>query len=420
VSVAEGVAYCYLSQDAFPMADNLDVAGRTQQACSRYPDPEQTDRRSSRCADPEQTDMLWNLAVNGSPLVKPLEALEMETDGAQKTGVYLLQSPKLGPTIGPGSEAQCFQSIFKPLDEEGFCRRGIESGAGALREEAAYIIDRIAGGQANVPVTARASLEEGGTRKRGSVQQFVEGSCGPVENFGMPHDLKAAQELIDLDEAQAVACFDIRVFNTDRHPGNLLLAGSRPHRVVCIDHGCVLPAWWALDMAQFDAWLDWPHVKEPATPGTLELVRRAVETLPRVEQELENLELATEAVWTVRICTTLLQKGILEHGLTLRSIALLMVRADTREPSWLEWQVLKACQAAAEPAEFVPGGKYGDPVFEVNARLKRALEAPWGPALERSEAFEEAFFAFLNETFSSPDVKRDAQAAEDATKLPWE
>lgn len=374
----------------------------------------------------EQTDFLWNLTMmgNGAPHVKPLNTglLEKDADGFQKSGVYLLQSPKHCYKDSP-TRNKTFRSVFKPLDEEVFERRGIAPGAGALREEAAFIIDRIVGGQAHVPVTARACVEDGGVQMRGSVQQFVEGNCGPVENFGMPHDLAQALEVVGIDEAQAIACFDLRVFNTDRHPGNLLLAGSRPYEAVCIDHGCVLPAWWALDMAQFNAWIDWPHVRADTTPMTLELIRRCVEAMPQVQVELEKLKLERAAVWTMRICSKLLERAVLLHGLSLRNVALLMSRPDMAEPSWLERQVEAACNRAGEAVEFMPEGKYGDLVLQVDASLRRLFDSDIRLSAEemrRFDSFEKKFFAHLEDAFIVPDVITDAYAVEEAMRPPWE
>jgi hypothetical protein len=385
----------------------------------RTPPPEQ---ELPRCVDQERSDLLWKLAGNGSPQLKLLETPEVEPDGSctTKSGVYLLSSPKIGPS---GDPFQPFQSIFKPLDEEVFERRGIEIGMGALREEAAFVIDRASGGQAHVPVTARASLADGCVKKKGSVQQFVEGSVGPVENYGMPHELQDAVEFVGLDNAQAVACLDIRIFNTDRHAANLLLAGPRPHKIVCIDHGCVLPAWWALDSSRFDAWLDWPHVKAPPSPATLSLIRQVGSTLPLVLQELEKLGVPKQALWTLEICTTLLQKCVLDHGLTLRSVALLMTRSDIAQPCWLERKVADACNAAGATAEFKPEGKYGDLMLQVDQKIVKGFTLPEGAAFDNKHLanFCDAFFIFLNGAFADKeDVIRAAQDAEDATRPPWE
>jgi len=308
------------------------------------------------------------------------------------------------------------------LDEEAFERRGIEIGLGALREEAAFVIDSASGGQANVPTTTRASFEEGGVRKRGSVQQFVEASIGPVEDFGMPRELHAAEAMVALDNAQAVACFDIRTFNTDRHPGNLLLAGPRPHKIVSIDHGCVLPAWWALESSRFDAWLDWPHVKAPPSEATVNLVTQVRDTLPQVIKDLEKLGLPRQAIWTLEISTLLLQKCVLVHGIPLRSIALLMTRSDPGEPCWLERTVADACVAADVSADFTPQGKYGDLMLSIDQKIMKHFLADEGAAFDnkRLMTFRDAFFSFLNGVFSHTDMIRAAEAAEEATRSPWD
>lgn len=384
--------------------------GRPRPSRLASPPPEQ-----SRCVDLDRADLLWKLAGSGSPQLKPLDSPETETDGSTKTGVYLLSSPKVGPCDAPRLP---IQTIFKPLDEEDFERRGIEIGMGALREEAAFVIDRASGGLAHVPVTARASVDS----KKGSIQQFVEESVGPVEDFGMPRDLEAAEAFVGLDNAQAVACFDIRIFNTDRHAGNLLLAGPRPHKINCIDHGCVLPAWWALESCSFDAWLDWPHVRAPASSATLSLVTQVVDTLPMVVQELEKLGLPTQAIWTLEICTSLLQKCVLFHGLTLRSVALLMTRADPAEPSWLERTVADACASAGVAAEFEPQGKYGDLMLKVDQKILNWFLAPEGALFDAKHLsnFRDAFFIFLNSAFTHTDVISAAQVAEDAARSPWD
>jgi len=274
-----------------------------------------------------------------------------------------------------------------------------------------------------VPTTTRASIEEHGVRKKGSVQQFVEGSVGAVEDFGMPRELQAAEAMVGLDNAQAVACFDIRTFNTDRHSGNLLLAGPRPHKIVCIDHGCVLPAWWALEGSRFDAWLDWPHVKAPPSPATLSLVTQVGTDLPRVVQELDKLGLPKQAIWTLEICTLLLQKCIRVHGLTLRSVALLMTRLDPAEPCWLERTVADACTSAGVSAKFEPGGKYGDPMLKVDQKILNHFTVnSEGASFEDKYLtnFRDAFFLFLNGAFSHTDVISAAKAAEDDARPPWD
>jgi len=346
---------------------------------------------TTRCADSQQTDLLWSLAGGDSPEldaqdVPVLEALPVH-DG-QTGGVYLLT----GPTSPRPGSPEPFKTIFKPVDEERFERRGIQPGTGAVREEAAFVIDRMSGGQANVPVTTRASFEEGGAIKRGSVQAFVTETCGAAEDFGMPRDVGSAAQMVSVDVAQAVACFDIRVFNTDRHPGNLLMAGSRPYQCVCIDHGCVLPAWWALDMAQFDAWMDWPQVKVPPTAGTLRIVEKAVLCMGSVLMRLQKLELPKDSLWTYRICTVLLEKCVLNRHKSLHEVAGLLIREPPEQPSWLEMQIQRACDEAGIPSRFT-ADENGFEVFHVDESYHQPF--PYGGKSEISAAIEARFFEVL-------------------------
>ena len=42
-----------------------------------------------------------------------------------------------------------------------------------MREEAAYVLDRSAGGLAGVPVTVRARMDLEGAETKGAMQQFI-------------------------------------------------------------------------------------------------------------------------------------------------------------------------------------------------------------------------------------------------------
>ncbi|CAJ1437119.1 unnamed protein product [Effrenium voratum] len=46
---------------------------------------------------------------------------------------------------------------------------------------------------------------------------------GFIEDYAMPRDLDRAKEFVQQEDAESLALLDMRVFNMDRHPGNLLL-----------------------------------------------------------------------------------------------------------------------------------------------------------------------------------------------------
>lgn len=115
----------------------------------------------------------------------------------------------------------------------------------------------------------RASLE--GSRsssKLGSLQEFVAHDCDTSE---------MGPSLFSLQDVHRIAILDIRLFNTDRHAGNILVqrpTGDRGRlsplarlnqpqcRLLPIDHGFCLPE--ALEPPFFE-WLHWPQVTYPTT-----------------------------------------------------------------------------------------------------------------------------------------------------------
>lgn len=106
--------------------------------------------------------------------------------------------------------------------------------------------------------------------KLGSLQEFVLHDCDTNE-------MGAA--LFSLQDVHHIAILDIRLFNTDRHAGNMLVqrpqgSGARltalerlnqPQcRLLPIDHGFCLPE--ALEPPYFE-WLHWPQVQHAFCPG---------------------------------------------------------------------------------------------------------------------------------------------------------
>eukprot|EP00927_Polykrikos_kofoidii_P046544 TRINITY_DN40753_c0_g1_i1.p1 TRINITY_DN40753_c0_g1~~TRINITY_DN40753_c0_g1_i1.p1 ORF type:complete len:644 (+),score=91.98 TRINITY_DN40753_c0_g1_i1:287-1933(+) len=299
-------------------------------------------------------------AVNALPLLKHL-------DLGQTGGVYLVRRSDSMET-----------AVFKPQDEEGFDRRGIRRGCGAVREESAYMIDRMTGSAARVPVTARIRVP---ARKisvscdcqetsAGSVQIFVPEVAGSSDDFGMPRRLNAACQVVSLVDAQQIASLDIRLCNTDRHGGNLLfqkstVSGEGVGRFVPIpiDNGCALPKWWAMGEANFSAWEVWPQVHEQCEPEVLATLKAAFAQRQEAVDMLAALGLETAARTTYEISVTLLHEGVVRHGLSLGAVAMLMCRdhGDMSKPSWLEEQMASCASAAGLAWEWTLDS-YGDQV----------------------------------------------------------
>jgi len=284
------------------------------------------------------------VSTEGSRREKLVEEISTDTvhevpiDAGQTGNVYALE-------VGGRKIA-----VFKPIEGEQFHRKSLNAGHGAIREEAVYLVDRLAGSQAGVPVTSRATITVDSEAVAGSVQAFVEDVIGFIEDFAMPRSLERACEFVSQEAAEALAVLDMRVFNMDRHTGNLLLMRSgKPHGLGPIDHGCCLPCWWQLSEANFDAWLSWPQLQGPPCEATRVLVNAANDRLIDTRRMLEDNGLEATAILTLRLCTLFVFVGVAELGLPCANLAHLMLRDEKtgfQELSWLENHILSAAVAA--------------------------------------------------------------------------
>eukprot|EP00421_Protoceratium_reticulatum_P009461 CAMPEP_0168366054 /NCGR_PEP_ID=MMETSP0228-20121227/5031_1 /TAXON_ID=133427 /ORGANISM="Protoceratium reticulatum, Strain CCCM 535 (=CCMP 1889)" /LENGTH=389 /DNA_ID=CAMNT_0008378845 /DNA_START=1 /DNA_END=1170 /DNA_ORIENTATION=- len=263
---------------------------------------------------------------------------EVNIDSGQTGNVYALE-------VGGQKIA-----VFKPTEGEHFSRKSLGPGQGALREEAVYLVDRLSGSQAGVPVTSRASIKVDGEELLGSVQAFVGDTIGFIEDFAMPRNPDAAEEFVRKETAEALAMLDMRAFNMDRHTGNLLvLRKSKPHGLGAIDHGCCLPPWWLLSEANFDAWFSWPQLKSSPCQASREAARVAYGHLPEICSMVHSVGLDAPSILTLRLCTLFVYVGVAELNLPCGHLAALMLRDEEKgfqDLSWLEQKVLTCAVAA--------------------------------------------------------------------------
>jgi len=223
-------------------------------------------------------------------------------------------------------------AVFKPQDEEGNSESnpkkadtsdfgtGILCGEGAQREVAAYILDKDSN-FAGVPRTTMVSITHPSFRKTkiGSLQEFV-------QNEGASWDI--GYNIFPIHQVQKIAAFDLRIFNNDRHGGNMLMQDDLT--LTPIDHGFSMSS--TLDRAWFD-WLNWPQVKAPISQECLDYIS-AID----IKKDLENLKrlrIRKECLRTMKISTMLLKKGAIA-GLTLYDIGSVVSRMIPDEPSTLE------------------------------------------------------------------------------------
>eukprot|EP00252_Welwitschia_mirabilis_P013067 TRINITY_DN28891_c0_g1_i1.p1 TRINITY_DN28891_c0_g1~~TRINITY_DN28891_c0_g1_i1.p1 ORF type:complete len:599 (-),score=111.93 TRINITY_DN28891_c0_g1_i1:306-2102(-) len=269
-------------------------------------------------------------------------------------GAYFMKDSSGSLTIG----------VFKPIDEEPMAvnnprglpisingeglKKGTRVGEGAYREVASYILDHPFTGPrslfndelgfAGVPPTMMIKcshnafyFSEDSDRlfqrpKMGSLQQFVksESNCEDMGPAAFP-----------VEEVHKIAVLDIRLANTDRHGGNILVCRDSTQsslQLVPIDHGYCLPE--SFEDCTFE-WMNWPQAEQPFSPKFL----KYIESLD-VEKDIALLKfhgwtLSDECARVFRISTMLLKKGA-AAGLSPYDIALIMCRESLNKPSVIE------------------------------------------------------------------------------------
>ena len=169
--------------------------------------------------------------------------------------------------------------------------------------------------------------------KLGSLQEYAPHECDTSEMGASRFSVR---------DVHRIGILDIRLFNTDRHAGNILVRRARPHgsmnridtavladlhlqdryELIPIDHGFALPE--ALEPPYFE-WQHWPQALMPFSPEELEYIARLD---PRADSDLLRRELPglkEESLRLLEISTTLL-KRCAAAGLSLSEIASIVTR----------------------------------------------------------------------------------------------
>ncbi|KAF5832392.1 phosphatidylinositol 3 and 4-kinase-domain-containing protein [Dunaliella salina] len=272
--------------------------------------------------------------------------------------------------------------ILKPCDEEplapnnpkGYVGRQlgdpgwkptVRVGEAAMREVAAYLLDH--DGWAKVPtsvlVRARhpifcynnrmssvrassldlvakdAGVGEGGEESSSKVSQpLMPMKLGSLQEF-VWHDCDTSEmgtSRFSASDVHRIGILDIRLFNTDRHAGNMLVRMPREssatdlksriadakYELIPIDHGFCLPETFE---APYFEWLHWPQAMLPFSEEELAYIKRIdIEADKEIlRKELPNLR--PECLRVLEI-STLLLKHCADAGLTLFEIASIVTR----------------------------------------------------------------------------------------------
>jgi len=182
-------------------------------------------------------------------------------------------------------------AVFKPVDEEPGAAHNpknilqcplLPPGGGAIREVAAYLLDR---NFAGVPETylidgildPRLSYPSGQPLfpKTGSIQRYKT-NTGDASLMGYTRFL--------VEEVHRIGILDIRLYNLDRSCENLLVQkkSSGQLHLIPIDHSYILPD--TLSNAWFD-WLYWPQAKVHFSKESLAYIARL-----NIEEDVKILQ----------------------------------------------------------------------------------------------------------------------------------
>ncbi|KAJ0462235.1 putative 1-phosphatidylinositol 4-kinase [Helianthus annuus] len=195
-------------------------------------------------------------------------------------------------------------AIVKPTDEEPFApnnpkgfvgkalgqpglKRSVRVGETGFREVAAYLLDY--GHFANVPATALVKITHSifnvndGVSEHNKIQRKKKlfSKIASFQQF-IAHDFDASDHgtsSFPVSAVHRIGILDIRIFNTDRHAGNLLVRklnsddGTRFSEVelIPIDHGLCLPE--DLEDPYFE-WIHWPQASIPFSEDELEYIEK--------------------------------------------------------------------------------------------------------------------------------------------------
>eukprot|EP00440_Ansanella_granifera_P053325 gb/GFBE01057805.1/.p1 GENE.gb/GFBE01057805.1/~~gb/GFBE01057805.1/.p1 ORF type:complete len:555 (+),score=118.33 gb/GFBE01057805.1/:1-1665(+) len=321
----------------------------------------------------------------------------------------------LGGTYFVKDRKETFVAVFKPRDEEplapnnpkvhagsltagllGEAQKGLKEGVlvgeAAINEYAAFLVDQASGATLRAGVCPTAlvrvanSAFHSATEDRRSAFRSVKDKVGSFQLFA-PHDCTSEDmgpSRFPDDQVHRIAVLDIRLCNTDRHAGNILVRapnGGQVDALVPIDHGYALPGLESLGEATFE-WLYWPAAKRPFSQALCDEIRSI--DVDEVESLLQKRVpmLRPECLATLRTCTALLKHGV-EAGLTAYEIGTLMVRPEDGEDdepqSALEAMVAESKkQAGAEDGEIpepAPAERRLQLLDELIAKKCKALAA---------------------------------------------
>ncbi|KAK3419706.1 hypothetical protein EUGRSUZ_G00381, partial [Eucalyptus grandis] len=311
-------------------------------------------------------------------------------------------------------------AIIKPTDEEpsapnnpkGFVgkalgqpgvKRSVRVGETGIREVAAYLLD--SEHFANVPPTALVkithhvfNINDGVNLKKPNKKKVVS-KIASFQQF-IPHDFDASDHgtsSFPVSAVHRIGILDIRIFNTDRHAGNLLVrkldSMGRFDQVelIPIDHGLCLPE--TLEDPYFE-WLHWPQASIPFSEGELKYIEKLDyrDDWKMLQKELPMIREACLRVLT--LCTIFLKRAA-AYGLCLAEIGEMMSRefhSGEEEPSKLEVVCIEARRSIADRDLLFPKVDLGDDEFQFDIDSEDSAESGFMPKMTMDDCMYRAHF----------------------------
>ncbi|XP_010943329.1 phosphatidylinositol 4-kinase gamma 7 [Elaeis guineensis] len=273
-------------------------------------------------------------------------------------------------------------AIVKPTDEEPFApnnpkgfigkalgqpglKKSVRVGETGFREVAAYLLDY--DHFANVPPTVLVKIthavfhvNDGVNGANGKAHDKKSQAVSKIASFQqfISHDFDASDHgtsSFPVAAVHRIGILDIRIFNTDRHAGNLLVrklvdgAGrfGAQTELIPIDHGLCLPE--SLEDPYFE-WIHWPQASVPFSDDELEYIAN-LDPVRDSDMLRMKLPMIREACLRVLVLSTIFLKEAVAFGLCLAEIGEMMsreFRCMEEEPSELEVVCIEARKLVAE------------------------------------------------------------------------
>ncbi|KAK1361970.1 1-phosphatidylinositol 4-kinase [Heracleum sosnowskyi] len=289
-------------------------------------------------------------------------------------------------------------AIVKPTDEEPFApnnpkgfvgkalgqpglKHSVRVGETGFREVAAYILDY--DHFANVPPTALVKITHSifnvndGVNGNKSQSKKLVSKIASFQQF-IPHDFDASDHgtsNFPVAAVHRIGILDIRILNTDRHAGNLLVRELNGEgrfgevEIVPIDHGLCLPE--SLEDPYFE-WIHWAQASIPFSKYELEYIEK-LDPFQDSEMLRRELPMIRETCLRVLILCTIFLKEASAFGLCLAEIGEMMSREFHRgeeEPSELELVCIEARRLMSEREVLPPKADAEDTEFQFDIDCK--------------------------------------------------